>query len=208
MGPGDETKNGEPVLTIPDAAAFEAWLSGHHAQSTAVWVKLAKKASPTRTVSYVEAVEVALCWGWIDGQSGAWDASFSLQRFSPRRARSRWSQINRDRVARLNDTGRMQAPGLAAVEAARDDGRWDAAYAPPSRIEVPDDLRAALDAVPAAATFFATLDATNRYAVLYRTQDAKRPETRARRIVQFVEMLARGETLYPPKKGRVVKPPL
>lgn len=199
-------KNGEPVLAIPDAAALEEWLAQHHTQNTGIWLKLAKKASPTRTVTYGEAVEVALCWGWIDAQGAGWDTHFSLQRFVQRRRGSRWSQVNRDRVARLEAAGRMQPPGRAEVERARADGRWAAAYAPPSTMEVSEDLRVALDAVPAAATCFAALDAANRYAVLYRIQDAKRAETRARRIARFVEMLARGETLHPARARRGAPP--
>lgn len=160
-----------------------------------MWIEFAKKGTGVPTVSYVEAVEVALAYGWIDGQvKRSEEEGFYRQRFTPRRPRSRWSQINRDRALALIESGRMRPPGLAEVERARADGRWDEAYAPPSRIEVPEDLRAALDAVPAAAERFAALGAQNRYAILYRVGDAKRPETRARRIQRFVEMLARGET--------------
>ena len=147
------------------------------------------------SVTYTEAVEVALAYGWIDGQvKKSPEPDFYQQRFTPRRPRSRWSQINRDRALALIESGRMRPAGLLEVERAQADGRWDDAYPPPSRIEVPDDLRRALDAVPAAAAKFATLDSQNRYAILYRVHDAKRPETRARRIQGFVEMLARGET--------------
>ena len=146
-------------------------------------------------MSYAEAVELALMYGWIDGQvKRSEEAGFYLQRFTPRRARSKWSQINRDKALALIESGRMRPAGLAEVERARADGRWDAAYAPPSRMEVPDDLRRALDATPAAAAAFAGLSGQNRYAILFQVHDAKRPETRARRIQRFVEMLARGET--------------
>jgi uncharacterized protein YdeI (YjbR/CyaY-like superfamily) len=147
-------------------------------------------------VTVAEAVEVALCFGWIDGQVARHDADWFLQRYTPRRRQSRWSRINRERALALIAAGRMRSAGLAQVEAARADGRWEAAYAGQRTATVPDDLRAALDANPAAAAFFATLRGANRYAILYRVQDAKRPETRARRIDRFVAMLARGETLH------------
>lgn len=185
-----------PVLPFASAAAWEAWLEREHAQAGGVWLKLAKKESGIATVTVAEAVEVALCFGWIDGQVAKHDADWFLQRYTPRRRQSRWSRINRDRALALIAADRMRPAGLAQVEAARADGRWEAAYASPANATVPDDLQAALDANPAAAAFFAKLRGANRYAVLYRVQDAKRPATRARRIEQFVEMLARGETLH------------
>jgi len=191
-----EGPDGLEVLKVADAAAFETWLVREHATAAGVWLAHAKRASGLTTVSYAEALDVCLCLGWIDSQSRSYDASLYLQRYTPRRARSPWSQVNRDKVAVLTEAGRMRPEGLAEVERARSDGRWDAAYAPPSRIEVPDDLRAALDADPAAAAFFATLSGANRYAVLYRVHAAKRPETRARRIAGFVQMLADGRTLH------------
>ncbi len=183
-------------MRFASAAAFEAWLADEHASSDGIWLELAKKGSGVPSVTYAEAVEIALCFGWIDGQvrrSG--EDGFYLQRFTPRRPRSTWSQINREKVAALIAAGRMQPAGLAEVERAKADGRWDAAYAPPSRMEVPDDLQAALDAVPAAAERFAALSRSRRYEVLFRIHDAKRPETRARRIATYVDELARGEEL-------------
>jgi uncharacterized protein YdeI (YjbR/CyaY-like superfamily) len=184
-------------VKFASAEDFEAWMAAEHASSDGIWIEFAKKGSGVPSIVYAEAVEVALMYGWIDGQVKKSDEEgFYQQRFTPRRARSRWSQINRDKAQALIEAGRMQPAGLAEVDRARADGRWVDAYAPPSKIEVPDDLRAALDANPAARDFFASLRGSNRYAVLYRIHDAKRPETRARRIAQFVEMLARGETLH------------
>jgi uncharacterized protein YdeI (YjbR/CyaY-like superfamily) len=184
-------------VTFADAQEWENWLAEHHDTDKGVWVTFAKKDADAVTVTYPEAVEVALCYGWIDGQASGLDDSFWLQRFTPRGPRSKWSQINCARAERLIEAGRMRPAGHAAIEAARQDGRWDAAYAPPSTATVPPDLQAALDANAEAAAFFATLSGTNRYAILYRVQDAKRPETRARRISQYVEMLARNETIHP-----------
>ena len=184
-------------MKFASAAAFEEWLEAEHATSDGVWIEFAKKGSGFPSVTYAEALEVALTYGWIDGKvQRSEEEGFYRQRFTPRRARSRWSQLNRDRDEALIARGRMKPAGLAEVERAKADGRWDDAYAPPSKIEVPDDLRAALDANPVAAEKFATLTGSNRYGILYRIHDAKRPETRARRIAQFVEMLARGETLH------------
>jgi uncharacterized protein YdeI (YjbR/CyaY-like superfamily) len=186
-----------PVLPFASREAWEAWLEEHHANSPGVWLKIAKKASGIETITHAEALEVALCFGWIDGQRRGLDAEWFLQRFTPRRSRSRWSQINRDKAEELIARGAMRPAGLREVERAKADGRWDAAYASPSKIEVPPDLHQALDANPAAKELFEALDATNRYAVLYRIDEAKRPETRARRIEKFVAMLARGEKLHP-----------
>ena len=185
-----------PTLPFASAAAWEAWLEDEHARAGGVWLKIAKKDTGVASVTHAEALDVALCFGWIDGQRRALDATWFLQRFTPRKRGSRWSQINVAKVARLTADGRMRPAGLAQVEAARADGRWASAYAGQRTATVPDDLRAALDANPAAAAFFATLRGANRYAVLYRVQDAKRPETRARRIERFVAMLERGETLH------------
>jgi uncharacterized protein YdeI (YjbR/CyaY-like superfamily) len=189
---GDEL----PILPFASAALWEAWLEGEHARAPGVWLQIAKRDTGIATVTYAEALDVALCFGWIDGQKRAFDATWFLQRFTPRKARSRWSKINTEHVARLTAAGRMRPAGLAQVEAARADGRWAAAYEGQRTATVPDDLQAALDADPRAAAFFATLRGANRYAVLYRVQDAKRPDTRARRIERFVAMLARGETLH------------
>jgi uncharacterized protein YdeI (YjbR/CyaY-like superfamily) len=184
------------VLAFESDAHWEAWLQEHHATSDGVWVKIAKKASGIPTVAYPEVLDTALCFGWIDGQRKALDDRYFLQRFTPRRARSRWSQVNRDKVAALTRAGRMRPAGLAEVERAKADGRWDAAYASVRTMEVPDDLQRELDARPDAAAFFATLNSQNRYAILYRLHDAKRPETRARRLAQFVAMLEAGETIH------------
>ena len=179
------------------AAEWEAWLRQHHETAPGVWIRFAKKGSGVPTVTYLEAVHGALCFGWIDGQARSVDDASYVQRFTPRRARSIWSKRNREFATALIEAGRMQPAGLREVERARADGRWDAAYDAPSTATVPDDLRAALDASPAAAELFATLNSQNRYAILHRIQTAKKPETRARRIERFVAMLAAGETLYP-----------
>jgi uncharacterized protein YdeI (YjbR/CyaY-like superfamily) len=176
---------------------WEAWLREHHDTAPGVWIKFARKGSGIPTLTYMEALHAALCFGWIDGQARGLDDAFYLQRFTPRRARSIWSKRNRDFATALIESGRMQPAGLREVERAKADGRWDAAYDAPSTAKVPDDLRAALDANPAAAEFFAGLSGQNRYAVLHRIQTAKRPETRARRIEKFVAMLAAGEKIYP-----------
>jgi uncharacterized protein YdeI (YjbR/CyaY-like superfamily) len=184
-----------PLLRFASASAWEAWLEDAHATAPGVWLQIAKKDSGIATVTHAEALDVALCFGWIDGQRRAHDATWFLQRFTPRKRGSRWSKINTEKVAALIAAGRMRPAGLAQVEAARADGRWDDAYHGQRSATVPPDLQAALDADPAAAAFFATLRGAARYAILYRVQDAKRPETRARRIDRFVAMLARGETL-------------
>jgi len=184
-----------PTL-FKNAKAFEAWLKKNHAKSDGLWLKIAKRGAAEPSVSYPEAVEIALCWGWIDGQKKGLDDQHFLQRFTPRRARSIWSKINVDKVAALIEAGRMQPPGLAQVEAAKADGRWAKAYDGARTSTVPDDLLAALDADPAAKAFFATINASNRYAVLWRIQTAVKAETRAKRIAQLVGMLSRGETVH------------
>ncbi len=181
-------------MRFASAADFEAWLEREHASSDGIWIEFAKKGNPTPSVTYAEAVEVSLCFGWIDGQvKKSEEEGWYRQRFTPRRARSRWSQINVGKAEALIAAGRMRPAGLAEVERAKADGRWDDAYAPPSRMEVPDDLRAALDASPTAAAAFEALAKSYRYIVLYNVHDAKRPETRARRIAKFVAQLERGE---------------
>ena len=182
----------EEPLAFASAEAFEAWLAKHHATSDGLWVKFAKKASGISTVVYTEAVEASLRHGWIDGQVRRLDDDHYVQRFTPRRARSRWSKINRAKAEALIASGAMEPAGLAEVERARADGRWDAAYDGPSTATVPEDLRAALDRDRAASELFETLDSNNRYAILHRIQEAKKPETRARRIEKFVSMLSRG----------------
>jgi uncharacterized protein YdeI (YjbR/CyaY-like superfamily) len=186
-----------PVLSFDTSRSWEAWLVEQHATAPGVWLLLAKAGAAHPTVSYSEALDVALCFGWIDGQKGTVDAAYWRQRFTPRTPRSRWSRINRDRAEALTAAGRMRPAGLREMEAARADGRWAAAYEGQKTATVPADLAEALAANPAAAAFFATVNSQNRYAVLYRIQDAKRPATRAARIAKFVDMLARGETIYP-----------
>ena len=193
------SEDGTPFAS---AEAWEAWLAGHHADSDGIWVKFAKKASGIPSVVYKEAVHEALRYGWIDGHTKRVDDDWYIQRFTPRRARSRWSKINRAKAEALIASGAMQPAGLAEVERAKADGRWDAAYDAPSTATVPEDLRAALDGDPEASAFFETIDANNRYAILHRLQDAKKPETRARRIEKFVAMLSRGETIHPPRRAR------
>jgi uncharacterized protein YdeI (YjbR/CyaY-like superfamily) len=189
-------KDGKPILQLASQATWEAWLDAEHAESDGVWLRFAKKGSGVETVAYAEALEVALCYGWIDSKVKSQDERFYLQKFTPRRAKSRWSQINRDKVEELTRRGRMKPAGLAQVELARADGRWEAAYASPASIEVPDDLEARLAASPKAAEFWERLNKSNRYAIVYQLEDAKKPETRARRLEKFVAMLERGEKLY------------
>lgn len=190
-----------PELIVGDASAWRQWLATHHAGSHGVWLVLSKRGTTTPTrLTYDQAVEEALSHGWIDGQGQGRDEATFRVRFVPRRRRSVWSRRNTVIAERLVDEGRMHPAGLAEIERARSDGRWQAAYQGSATIEVPDDLAAALDAEPAARAMFASLSAANRYAVLYRIQDAKRPETRVRRIERFVAMLARGETVYPQRK--------
>ena len=184
-------------IECTNAASWTRWLKRHHTTAAGVWLRIAKKDSGIASIDHPAALEEALCYGWIDGQRKSEDAQYFLQRFTPRTKRSIWSQINRTKVLKLIDEGRMQPAGQVEIERAKADGRWDAAYEAASVATVPPDLQAALDANKKAAKFFATLDARNRFAVLFRTQGAKKPETRARRIAQFVEMLANGEKIYP-----------
>jgi uncharacterized protein YdeI (YjbR/CyaY-like superfamily) len=191
--PGD----GLPVMLFETQADFEAWLDEHHASASGAWLRLAKKASGLRSLSYDEAVEAGLCFGWIDGQKKGYDERSWLQRFTPRGPQSIWSKVNRAKAEALIAAGRVRPAGLAAVERARQTGRWDAAYDPASTATVPEDLQAALDASERANAFFKTLSGANRYALLFRIQTAKKPETRARRIREFIDMLEGGEKLYP-----------
>jgi uncharacterized protein YdeI (YjbR/CyaY-like superfamily) len=184
------------VLRCTTQADFEAWLEDHHAQSPGVWLEIAKKDATRPTVTYVEAIEAALSFGWIDGQKRRGDDEHWLQRFTPRSTRSRWSQINRDKAEQLIAAGRMRPSGLTEVDRARADGRWDTAYAGQGTATVPDDLQRALDADPRLAAAFADLDARNRYAIIWRLNDAKRPETRARRLAKYLDMLRRGDRLH------------
>lgn len=192
--PGAVPKVEPPTLAFATAADFETWVAEHRDDQAGLWLRLAKKASGIDSVSYDEALQVALCYGWIDGQGRKGDYKTWLQRYCPRRPRSVWSKRNVGFVAELTAAGRMQLEGLAEVERAQADGRWARAYDGQAAAVVPDDLRSALDAVPAAAAAFAALNSSNRYTVLYRVEDAKRAETRARRIAQFVELLAEGRT--------------
>jgi uncharacterized protein YdeI (YjbR/CyaY-like superfamily) len=185
-----------PLLEFDSAQAFAAWLDGSP-DAAGAWLKIAKKGAPRPTISYAAALEVALCFGWIDGQKGAIDEDFWRQRFTPRGRGSRWSKINADTADALIAAGAMRPAGLREVERARADGRWDRAYAGQATIEVPDDLRAALAADDAARAFFETISRVNRYAILYRIASVKKPETRARKVAQYVAMLAAGETIHP-----------
>ncbi|HYJ82714.1 MAG TPA: YdeI/OmpD-associated family protein [Allosphingosinicella sp.] len=191
-----ETRGGLPILLFADQAALAEWLERQPRDHKGIWLKLAKKGSPVGSVSQREAVEAGLCFGWIDGLMNPYDESFYLIRFTPRRPRSKWSQINVERAEALIEAGRMRPGGLAEVEAAKADGRWADAYPPHSRAEPPPDLRAALDSSPRAAAFFATLRGANRYGLIYRVLDAKKPDTRAKRIAGYIAMLERGETLF------------
>lgn len=188
-------KDGKPILAFASPEEWEAWLEREHAVSDGVWLRFAKKGSGVASVVYAEALEVALCYGWIDSQVLSLDERFYLQKFTPRRSKSKWSRINRDKIEGLTKQGRMKPAGLAQVELAKADGRWEAAYASPASVAVPDDLQRALDASPQAAEFFAALNKSNRYAIVYQLEDAKRPETRTRRLEKFVGMLERGEKL-------------
>ncbi|KAL8341594.1 hypothetical protein RB598_003499 [Gaeumannomyces tritici] len=193
---GDSTAPSPPVMMFPDARAFEAWLEQNPDDTAGLWLKFAKKGCDTPTVTYDEALDAALCFGWIDSQVRPLDARFYLQRFTPRRRRSLWSKRNVAKVARLTAAGRMRARGRAEVDTAVADGRWGRAYLSGANVEVPPDLQAALDADGrGAAAFFAGLGKTKRYSILWRIETVKREETRRRKIAQFVDMLARGETI-------------
>jgi uncharacterized protein YdeI (YjbR/CyaY-like superfamily) len=188
-------KTEQPVLFCATPADLEAWMGEHGEESHGVWLKFAKKDSGIESVVYAEAVEIALCHGWIDGQAKPLDDHHYLQRFTPRRARSKWSKRNREKAERLIADGRMRPPGVREINRAKADGRWDDAYDSPATATVPEDFQAALDAEPAAREFFETLGSTKRYSFLYRITDAKRPETRAKRIAEYVALLREGKTL-------------
>jgi uncharacterized protein YdeI (YjbR/CyaY-like superfamily) len=185
-----------PILLFESTEAWSAWLETHSGGEPGVWLRLAKKAAPINSITYAEALEVALCHGWIDSQKKSYDEASWLQKFTPRGPRSIWSRVNREKVEELTKAGRMKPGGLLAVERAKEDGRWDAAYDSQRIATVPEDLQAELDRNPAARAFFATLDGANRYAILFRVQTARRPEARARRIAEFVGMLARNEKIH------------
>ena len=186
-----------PVMTFESTDAWDAWLAAHHADSPGLWLKIAKKGAAGRTISYSDALDVALCHGWIDGQKGRHDDDYWLQRFTPRKPGSRWSKINTERAAALIASGRMRPAGLGEVERAQADGRWEQAYESQSRVTVPEDLARALAANERARAFFATLDSANRYAILYRIGTAKKPETRAKRIDTLVTMLSEHKKIHP-----------
>jgi len=185
-----------PMRLFKDHAAWEAWLAKNHAKSPGLWLRIAKAASNMKSVSYAEAVDVALCYGWIDGHKKAFDEDTWIQRFTPRGKRSMWSKINREKAQRLIESGRMQSPGLDAIARAKESGHWESAYDSHRTATVPEDFQRALDAHPKAKKFFATISSTNRYAILYRIQTAKRAETRVRRIEQFIAMLESNEVLH------------
>jgi uncharacterized protein YdeI (YjbR/CyaY-like superfamily) len=185
-----------PILLFVSPPELEAWLEENHAQPEGFWLKVAKKGSGKQSVTYAEALELALCFGWIDSQKRGLDEKFFLQRFTPRRPRGRWSRINRDKVEGLLAAGAMRPAGLAEVEVAKADGRWEAAYEGQRTATVPADLQRELDASKAAREFYASLDSANRYAIVYRLDEAKKPETRERRLRKFVAMLERGEKIH------------
>jgi uncharacterized protein YdeI (YjbR/CyaY-like superfamily) len=186
-----------PPLLFEDQQTWFSWLRKNHATSSGVWLRIAKKGANVRSVSYLQAVDAALCFGWIDGQKKSNDERCWLQRFTPRSEKSIWSKINREKAIRLIELGQMNAAGLREVERAKRDGRWDGAYDSPGGAKIPADFQAVLDRSPRAKAFFATLDSRNRYAVLFRIQTAKKAETRAKRIKQFAEMLSRHEKIHP-----------
>src|SRR5215210_3669951 len=186
----------EPTRAFKDAQAWDSWLAKNHTTANGMWMRLAKKASRTKSITYPEAVEVALCYGWIDGLKRPESPSTWLQRFTPRRAKSIWSEINREKALGLIASGRMQPSGLEQVESAKRDGRWDAAYQSPKSATMPPDFQKELNRHPKAKAFFKTLSRTNSYAIMWRIQTAKKPETRERRIRTYIEMLEKGETLH------------
>ena len=197
MLPAMSASEDQKSIRFASAAEWERWLGENHRDCDGVWIKMAKRASGVDGVRYPEVLESALCYGWIDARREALDERFFLQRFTPRRTRSRWSRINRETAERLISEGRMRPSGLAQVERAKADGRWEAAYESQARSRIPEDLERELDARPAAKASFERLNSQNRYAILYRLADAKRAETRERRLAKFVEMLEAGKTIYP-----------
>ena len=197
--PSDRGPDGLPILSFADAAAFGDWLAEHHGASKGGWLRMVRKGSSEVLISYATALDVALCYGWIDGISKPVDEHAYLQRFTPRKAKSIWSQRNRLKVEKLIADGRMTAHGQKQIDAAKADGRWDKAYASPGKMETPPDLLAALEANPAAYETFNKLNATNRYALAFRTHNMKTEAGRKKKIAGFVEMLARGEAPYPQK---------
>ncbi|QSQ12626.1 YdeI/OmpD-associated family protein [Myxococcus landrumensis] len=194
--PGATPTGDLPIVFFADAKSFDTWLAKHHATSSGAWLKLSKKGATVTSLSYNEAVELALIWGWIDSQKGRFDETAYILKFTPRGPRSIWSKINRDKATALIAEGRVKPSGLAEIENAKKNGRWDAAYDSQSKATIPEDLAQALAANPRAEAFFATLNSVNRYAVLFRIHNVKKAETRARKITQYVDMLARHEKLH------------
>lgn len=186
-----------PIISFASQQEWETWLAEHHADTAGIWLKIAKRESGIASASYAEALDSALCYGWIDGQKAAFDDLYWLQKFTPRRAKSGWSKVNCDKANALIEAGRMQPAGLRQVELARADGRWNSAYDSQSKISVPADFQQALDDNEQAQAFFSTLDSANRYAILYRIQTAKKPATRSARIDKFIAMLAKHEKIHP-----------
>jgi len=206
--PKAKTSNREldlPIKLFKNPGAWEKWLEANHAKSAGVWMQIAKKASGLSSATYQEALDVALCYGWIDGQKRPFDERTWLQRFTPRGPRSIWSKINTGKADALIKSGRMRAAGLAAIESAKASGRWESAYQPWSNPDVPPELQAALDARPNAKAFFETLRGANRYGVIFRVQTAKKPETRAKRIADFIARFEKGETLFGPERQAAAK---
>ena len=206
--PKAKTSNREldlPIKLFKTPGAWEKWLEANHAKSAGVWMQIAKKASGLSSATYQEALDVALCYGWIDGQKRPFDERTWLQRFTPRGPRSIWSKINTGKADALIKSGRMRAAGPAAIESAKASGRWESAYQPWSNPDVPPELQAALDARPNAKAFFETLRGANRYGVIFRVQTAKKPETRARRIADFIARFEKGETLFGPERQAAAK---
>jgi uncharacterized protein YdeI (YjbR/CyaY-like superfamily) len=192
----------DPIRSFSTKAAWTAWLEKNYRKSNGLWLRLAKKESKLTSITYAEALEAALCYGWIDAQKRGESESAWLQRFVPRSPKSIWSKINREKADKLIASGDMKAAGLEAIQCAKKDGRWDAAYDSPKTAKIPEDLQSALDASPVAKAFFEGLDKTNRYAILFRIQTAKKAETRVRKIGQFVEMLQRGDKIHQPRKPK------
>jgi uncharacterized protein YdeI (YjbR/CyaY-like superfamily) len=193
----EKSKSEPPVIAFVNQQGWEKWLKANHLASPGIWMQLAKKASSTPSVTYAEAIETALCYGWIDGQKRSYNAETWLQKFTPRSGKSIWSKINREKALSLIESGRMKPAGLAEVERAKQDGRWEQAYDSPANAAVPADLQAALNKNTKAKSFFSTLEGRNRYAILWRLQTAKKPATRAKRLSLFVGMLERGEKIHP-----------
>lgn len=197
MKPSTDNSKDQPVVLFASQKDWAAWLNKNHAASSGLWLRLAKKAAALQSLTYAEALDVALCYGWIDGQKKSFDQESWLQKFTPRGAKSIWSKINREKVEALIKAGKMKPAGLQAIEKAKQDGRWEAAYDSQSKATVPDDFQAELDRNPEAKAFFATLNKANRYALLFRIQTAKKAEIRAKRIIQFIEMLEKQKSFHP-----------